>query len=65
MMTKRAGKAAWLIGYEEFVTLKAVADGKIKARLRKAPQEIRKNGRTQELDPGLVEEAIQAARGLK
>ena len=65
MITKRAGKAAVLIGYEEFVTLKAVADGKVKARLRKALQEIRKNVRTQELGSDLVEEAIQAAKGLK
>ena len=64
MIAKRAGKAAWFIGYEEFVTLKAVTDGKVKALLRKALQEIRKNVRTQDLDPDLVEVAIQAARGL-
>lgn len=65
VITKRAGKAAVLVSYEEFTALKAVAEGKVKARLRKALQEIRRAARKARLPAHLVDEAVQATRGLR
>lgn len=62
---KRAGKAAVLISYEEFTALKAVAEGKVKARLQKALKEIRRAVRKARLPSHLVDEAVQATRGRR
>ena len=40
VITKRAGKMAVLVSYEEFAALKATAEGKVKTRLRKALQTV-------------------------
>lgn len=42
VISRRAGKAAVLVSYEEFTALKAAADGKVKTRLQKALKEIRR-----------------------
>ena len=42
VISRRKEKAAVLVGYEEFTALKAVAEGKVKARLKKALKEIRR-----------------------
>lgn len=65
VISRRAGKAAVLVSYEEFTTLKAIAEGKVKARLQKALKEIRRAVRKARLKPQLVNEAIQATRGLR
>ena len=64
VITKRAGKTAVLVGYEEFTALKALAEGKVKTRLRQALQEIRRAVRKNRLPIEMVDEAIRAARGL-
>lgn len=65
IITKRAGKVAVLVSYEEFTTLKAVAEGKVKTRLKNALREIRQAARKGKIPSQLVDEAIQATRGLR
>ncbi len=65
IITKRAGKVAVLVSYEEFTTLKAVAEGKVKTRLKNALREIRQAARKGKISSQLVDEAIQATRGLR
>lgn len=65
VITKRAGRVAVLVSYEEFTALKALAEGKAKTRLRHALREIRRAVREARLPGHLVEEAIQAIRGLR
>jgi prevent-host-death family protein len=64
VITKRAGGAAVLVSYEEFAALKAVAEGKVKTRLRQALRELRRTVRKAHLPVQLVDEAIREARGL-
>ena len=65
VISRRKGKAAVLVSYEEFTVLKAVAEGKVKARLKKALKEIRRAVRKSRLKPQLVNEAVRAARGIR
>lgn len=65
VITKRTGEAAVLIGYQDFVTLKALADGKAKERLQKALKALRRVVRARRLPKELVEEAIRATRALR
>lgn len=64
VITKRAGKTAVLVSYEEFTALKALAEGKLKTRLHQALREIRRAVKKNRLPIEIVDEAIQAARGL-
>ena len=65
VITKRSGRVAVLISYEEFAALKALAEGKVKTRLREALRELRTAVRKNRLPVDLVEEAIRATRGLR
>jgi len=65
VITKRSGKVAVLISYEEFAALKALAEGKVKTRLREALRELRTAVRKSRLPVDLVEEAIRETRGLR
>ncbi len=65
VITKRSGRVAVLISYEEFAALKALAEGKVKTRLREALRELRTAVRKSRLPVDLVEEAIRATRGLR
>jgi len=65
MITKRAGRVAVLISYEEFAALKALAEGKVKTRLREALRKLRTAVRKSRLPVDLVEEAIRETRGLR
>lgn len=65
VITKREGRAAVLVSYEEFIALKATAEGKIKTRLRQALGEIRRAVRKARLPVELVEEAIRDVRDLR
>lgn len=64
VITKRTGRSAVLVSYEEFVALKAVAEGKVKSRLREALKEIRRTVQKARLPVTLVDEAIRQIRGL-
>lgn len=65
LITKRAGRVAVLASYEEFTTLRALAEGKVKTRLRRALRDIRRAVRKARLPIRSVDEAIQATRGLR
>jgi prevent-host-death family protein len=65
LITKRAGRAAVLVSYEEFVALKATAEDKVSLRLRQALREIRRTVRKARLPVQLVEEAIRDVRGRR
>lgn len=65
VITKRTGRAAVLVSYEEFTALKALAEGKVKTRLRQALKDIRRAVRNAHLPAHVVDEALQAARHLK
>ena len=65
VITKRAGKAAVLMSYEEFAALKATAEGKVKSRLREALREIRRAVRKARLPVQLVDEAVRHVRNLR
>ncbi len=65
VITKRSGRVAVLVSYEEFAALKALAEGKVKTRLREALRELRTAVRKSRLPVDLVEEAIRATRGLR
>lgn len=65
LITKRTGRVAVLVSYEEFTTLKALAEGKVKTRLRQALKDIRRAVRKARLPSRVVDEALQAARRLK
>jgi len=65
LITKRAGRVAVLLSYEEFTALKATAEGKVKTRLRQALGEVRRSVEKAGLPIEVVDEAIRAARNLK
>ena len=65
IITKRAEKVAVLVSYEEFTALKTVAEGKVKTRLKNALREIRQEARKGKISSQLVDETIQATRGLR
>lgn len=65
IITKRAGRSAVLVSYEDFAALKAVAEGKVKTRLRQALREIRRTVQKARLPVGLIDEAIREIRGLR
>jgi prevent-host-death family protein len=65
VITKRAGTAAVLVSYEDYAALKAVAEGKVKTRLRQALRELRRTVKKARLPVGLVDEAIRETRGLR
>jgi prevent-host-death family protein len=65
VITKRTGRSAVLVSYEEFAALKAVAEGKVKSRLREALKEIRRTVQKARLPVTLVDEAIRQIRGLR
>ncbi|MBI4607927.1 MAG: type II toxin-antitoxin system Phd/YefM family antitoxin [Candidatus Rokubacteria bacterium] len=65
VIAKRTGRLAVLLSYEEFTALKALAEGKAKTRLRQALREIRRAVRKARLPRHLVDEALQATRGLR
>lgn len=65
IITKRAGRSAVLVSYEDFAALKAVAEGKVKTRLRQALREIRRTVQKARLPVELIDEAIREIRGLR
>ncbi len=65
VITKREGRVAVLVSYEEYTALKALAEGKAKTRLHHALREIRRAVRKSRLPVHLVDEALQATRGLR
>jgi prevent-host-death family protein len=65
VITKRSGKVAVLVSYDEFAAIKAVTDGEVKTRLRHALREIRLAVRKASLPAQLVDEAIRETRGLR
>ncbi len=65
VITKREGRVAVLMSYEDFTALKALAEGKAKTRLRHALREIRHAVRKSRLPVHLVDEVLQATRGLR
>lgn len=65
IITKRAGRSAVLVSYEDFAALKAVAEGKVKTRLRQALREIRRTVQKARLPLELIDEAIRETRGLR
>ena len=65
VITKRQGRVAVLVSYEEFAALKAVAEGKVKSRLRQALREIRRTVKKTRLPVDLIDEAIRETRGLR
>ncbi len=65
IITKRAGRSAVLVSYEDFAALKAIAEGKVKTRLRQALREIRRTVQKARLPVELIDEAIREIRGLR
>ena len=55
VISRRAGKAAVLVSYTEFTALKAVAEGKVKGRLKQALKEIRRAVRKSRLPSDVLQ----------
>lgn len=62
-LTKRGRALAMIVGREEYGRIKQIASERARERLAKQLLHTRRQIKAAGLDPGVVEEAIRAARG--